>query len=361
MFWETRGAFAIVDELGGLVHSGAVSHLALSSYTCELWALISAFCDSDAPLICKSDSKTVVDQVLTLIRTHEVSSSWMHFEWWCFLKTVYLQRYEQHSCPLWVQWIPAHVLEHLPCELISQELALQHNTTWTDIFCNRRADKFAKIARKKNRQLDSITFDKQSSSIGKWQRWLALVSSAIASQPNEKISASSEEPSQEHQSNLSHIHPRELTCAHPTHLFEAVLPKWIWKIPQTECWKSNFNKELPLRSYVVITNLDWKTAIDFFLQIEWCLAEDFKTAFIELAFFFWDGGYRFQEAKTPADVATWLRKCVNQAAKIKSAEMLVRGQISSTEPPQVSIRQIFLLRRARCFRRNFCWGVKKQG
>ena len=176
-----------------------------------------------------------------------------------------------------------------------------------------------------------------------------------------RFSASSEEPSQEHQSNLSHIHPRELTCAHPTHLFEAVLPKWIWKIPQTECWKSNFNKELPLRSYVVITNLDWKTAIDFFLQIEWCLAEDFKTAFIELAFFFWDGGYRFQEAKTPADVATWLRKCVNQAAKIKSAEMLVRGQISSTEPPQVSIRQIFLLRRARCFRRNFCWGVKKQG
>lgn len=146
LFWETSGGFAVVNELGHLLYSGPVHHICLSSYTCELWAIIWAFCSAEHPIECRSDSKTVVDQIHYLIQNRDISSTWMHYEWWCFLKTIYLQRCEIHPSPLIVTWIPAHVLEELPCELISNRLATLHNTTWADIFGNRQADKFAKIA-----------------------------------------------------------------------------------------------------------------------------------------------------------------------------------------------------------------------
>lgn len=329
LFWETCGAFAIVDELGGCVHSGPVNHLALSSYSCELWAIIWAFCISTGPIECRSDSKTVVDQVLILINTGCVSPTWMHFEWWCFLKTIYLQRRERHPNPLWVVWIPAHVLEHLPCELISSNLAKQHNTTWNDIFCNRRADKFAKIACKRFSHIDSGSFNDHCSYIGRWQRWLALVGSTIAAQPFEQPSSDNDPTTQTCHESCATLHPKELTSAHPTHYFERILPKWMWTHPQTVCWISNFAKDTQLCSYASISQGDWSIAVEFFLQTEWFCEDNFKTSFIELAFHFWDCGFRFEVAKTPADIASLLRKTVNQSFKISLSNPLIPGQVSS--------------------------------
>ena len=233
LFWETTGAFAIVTELGNLVHSGPVSHLSLSSYTCELWAIIWAFCTSCTPVHCRSDSKTVVEQIMFMIHTHEISPSWMHFEWWCFFKTIYLQRCQFMACPLWVTWIPAHVLEHLPCELISHKLALINNTTWTDIFCNRNADRFAKEACKRQKACKVFDVEKQSKDIEKWQRWLAYVAAAIAALPVEHTSEGSNELHNDIPKDFV-VHPKDLTVARPVHCFESVLPKMaLEETPET--------------------------------------------------------------------------------------------------------------------------------
>ncbi len=134
LFWETSGGFAVVNQNGVEVASGPVCHISLSSYSCELWAIIWAFSISEHPIECRTDSKAVADQIKILIETHSISPSWMHFEWWGFLRTIYLQRLPLHRQPLSVSWIPAHVLENLPCELISPLNAASHNTTCLDIF-----------------------------------------------------------------------------------------------------------------------------------------------------------------------------------------------------------------------------------
>ena len=103
----------------------------------------------------------------------------------------------------------------------------------------------------------------------------------------------------------------------------------MWTHPQTVCWISNFAKDTQLCSYASISQGDWSTAVEFFLQTEWFCEDNFKTSFIELAFHFWECGFRFEVAKTPADIASLLRKTVNQSFKISLSNPLIPGQVSS--------------------------------
>ena len=219
LFWETSGGYAIVNELGGLISSGPVHHVCLSSYSCELWAILWAFCTAKHPIECRTDSKTVCDQVRYLIDTHEICADWMHFEWWCFLRTVYIQRWALHRSPLTVTWFPAHVLEELPCELISRKLAQQFKTTWGDIFCNRKADWYAKKACREFAKSGNVNDLCQQ--ISEWQHWLTLVSSEIAKRDDSDLIPQSDENHQ-HGPQLfvsPGIAPGELTLAQPDNMF----------------------------------------------------------------------------------------------------------------------------------------------
>ena len=330
LFWESSGGFSIVNENGILIDSGPVCHPSLCSYTCELWSIIWAFCISDVPLECRSDSKTVVDQMQLLISTQSVSSEWMHFEWWCFLKTIFLQRTATHQTPLKVTWIPAHVLEHLPCELISHGLALQHNTTWIDIFCNRRADYFAKKACKLNNpdpQGSSLQLKEQ---IGKWQHWLALVNAAVSSS-NKEDRDKQKTDNQEGEVNgplSSQFHPNELTTAHPKQHFEAILPKWFWNPLNDNVWIPTIDEDFQISSYASITAENWSNAIKFFRSIKWFLNDNYQTSFIELAYLSWEKHFTFRNCDTPAEIATMIRKCINQASKHDVIHQLIPGRIS---------------------------------
>lgn len=328
LFWETCGGCSVVNELGYPIHVGPVHHICLSSYTCELWAIIWAFCSADQPIECRSDSKTVVDQIQIMINTREISSTWMHFEWWCFLRTIYLQRVQCHASPLKVTWIPAHVLENLPCELISHKLAIQHKTTWTDIFCNRQADKYAKCACGKNKQINASSFDEFCEKVGKWQKWLALVSSAIANRDNDSDEYGEADQGCQVEPVQCSISPGELTLAHPISYFEAVLPKWFWTSPGGSNWKCDFPGETSLKSYAVMSQHDWDKAISFFQSIEWVLNDQYKTSFLELAYMSWENGFIFHKGTNPAECATLLRKCINQATKYHNTHRLIPGEIS---------------------------------
>ncbi len=327
LFWETCGGFAVVNHLGYQIAGGPVHHIALSSYTCELWAILWAFSSAVSPVEIRSDSKTVVDQLNHLIDNHTISAGWMHFEWWCFLKAIFLQRCELIDTPLIATWIPAHVLENLPCESISEKLARAHMTTWTDIFCNRKADLFAKRACRLHQHNDPKDFSLRCEKIGKWQLWLTKLNSAISSLNMQEPQHKKEKPNED-ATQSSNIQPSMLTVAHPTQFFEAVLPKWMWTFPNGEIWKSQATKDCQI-TYASISHEDWTTAVDFYCSIQWCLNESFCTSFLELAFLFWDNGFRFQDCNSPAKVATLLKKCVNQGNKHENCAPLTPGSISS--------------------------------
>lgn len=253
----------------------------------------------------------------------------MHFEWWCFLRTVYIQRCALHRSPLTVTWIPAHVLEELPCELISQKLAQQFKTTWGDIFCNRKADWYAKKACREFAKSGNVNDLCQQ--ISEWQHWLTLVSSEIAKRDDSDLIPQSDENHQ-HGPQLfvsPGIAPGELTLAHPTTCFEAVLPKWFWQQPDGTRWVSDFPSDASLHSYAKISKTDWDNAIKFFQSVEWILHNSHKTAFLELAFMSWENGFVFEKGQNPADCATLLRKCANQAIKYHADHRLHPGEISS--------------------------------
>ena len=328
LFWETCGGFAIVNEFGQKVDSGPVSHISLCSYTCELWAIIWAFSAAEQPIECRSDSKTVVDQINILINTHTVDPSWMHFEWWSFLRSIYLQRLTWHPEPLVAVWIPAHVLEHLPCELISHKLALLHKTTWTDIFCNRIADKIAKEACKASKPVELCEFQKFSEKIGKWQHWLALLNAKISESNQTEISKQAKPSPLNEPERTPHssIQPFQLTIAHPTQFFEAALPKWFWNPIESAVWKTEAQCDFQI-TYATISQEDWNVATDFLHAIQWHRDCSFSTSFIELAYLFWDEGFRFQNCNSPAKVATMIRKCVNQINKGDNLSQWLPGAI----------------------------------
>ena len=120
-----------------------------------------------------------------------------------------------------------------------------------------------------------------------------------------------------------------LTCFHDIADFQHYFPKWDWIPPPSFPWKSSFNPETPLRSYASLTNQQWLHGLDFFHKIAWHQNPAKKTAFVELAFYAWDAGWRFQGIpEKVAAYSTFLRKVCNQACKL-SHELLVPGDIIS--------------------------------
>lgn len=166
--------------------------------------------------------------------------------------------------------------------------------------------------------------------IGKWQKWLSLVSSEIA-QREENVTIESIENNGTNTPSSAEIGvaPGELTIAHPVHYFEAILPKWFWSPPDGEKWKADFPNDLSLKSYASITRDDWLNVLAFFQSIEWVVHDSYKTAFIELAYMSKDNGFSFQHGDNPADCATLLRKALNQAMRYHEQYVLIPGNICS--------------------------------
>ena len=319
-YWHTLGGFAVVDEFGGCLHSGKVHHVSLSSYTCELWAVIVAFCTASNPIIISSDNETVVNQTKYMIRHLSINVAWQHLQWWTFFLSVFQMRKANCDQPIQIRWIPAHLLEELPCELISNQAAIKAGSTWLDIYCNRKADAFAKRCVCLDAQTDD-TFVNQNVLIQKWQKWLAIL--------NSQLSQTCDMPSNQHNpcdeigASIDSIprtttHPHEISIQHPIADFIRLLPKWIWMPnPNDFQWCSEFPKDQQLQSYANITEANWKIAVDFITSLKWVEGEQFETAYIELAFYFWFLGNRFHDVpQTPQSYCKVLRKVTNQAIKM---------------------------------------------
>ena len=331
MFWRTKGAAACVDKLGNLIFQVEVHHISLNSYSCELWALVQAFCRSDQPCARRTDCASLVTQVSFMMTNLYIPTDFLHFEWWSFFLQIYKLRLQICPKPLCVSWIPSHLLEHIPVHLITFKQAIDNGSNWEDIFCNREADYFAKQCA--TQQLNGVVPEKQRVvAISKWQRWLALVNSKLS-----EISAIDIRPSLSQGDNDENdillvpkkpcVVPSELTVAHPICSFQQVFPKWVWQPnPSNFNWKSNF---IPctLKSYASISQVNWDLCVSYLNSLVWVQDSSMQTAYVELAFGAWSQGFHFVDVpKTPKDYAQLIRKCINQCCKLSDNGNIIPGQ-----------------------------------
>lgn len=321
-YLHTLGAFSVIAEGGRVLNKGPVHHISLNPYACELWAVVCAASQALQPVIIHSDCLSIVNQFQSLMELDSVPFSWSHWHWWNHLLIILQMRRSHIKKPVLLQWCPAHILEELPCELISDALAAEHGTNTSDIYHNRIADKVAKQA------LDSQKFSHHK----KWvdlqadilihQKWLAYLHVFLSELP-QPCKTQRESPCE----NVS-IVPHTLTVNDEINKFKEVLPRWNWHpVPSDFTWNTSFSFA-PLKSSAAIHPDDWSTAISFFQKLKWCIAEDLQTSFMELAYEFWQSNLRFKHVdETPASYSTLLRKVISQANRLCPDHHIVPGAV----------------------------------
>lgn len=83
-------------------------------------------------------------QFATLLERDQVQREWAHANWWGFLLTLLQQRRGYFVAPLRLQWCPAHLLEHVESQALTDEAATLAGSNKQDIMLNRFADKLVK-------------------------------------------------------------------------------------------------------------------------------------------------------------------------------------------------------------------------
>lgn len=220
MYWQTKGAAAAVNKLGKCIFQVEVHHISLNSYTCELKALIQAFCRSEQPCACRTDCASLVTQTHFMMTNLHIPADFSHYEWWIFFLSVYKTHLCMSKTPLSISWIPSQLLEELPAHQITAQQAIDAGASWEDIYCNRRADHFAKQCAI-NQCFHTITEKQRVSKVQQWQTWITLVNSklseisAIDYEP--KIPSENIEHEGESSEKFSHhiVPPSERTIEHP--------------------------------------------------------------------------------------------------------------------------------------------------
>ena len=318
LFFHTTAAFAVVDAYGHLVTSGLVKHWSLSAYAAELFAVVTAFAGAETSVAIHCDCKSVVQQVQQMIQSNCVPCVWSHLTWWHFL--LHLWRIRKGICqdPLSITWIPAHNAENLPPEMISLEVAAEHNTTIWDILNNRKADHYAKSAIESNRSISRSSFDKRQKQISDWQGFLANVNAFVSETrtiPND-IDNQNDPPEPIGDNQIHRVLPHNVHGAHPIAVFQNLLPRWVWQPCLEEyTWIPSFQIGPMPNCYAKLSEKDWESASQFYKGLRWKQGECFETSFLELAAGAHHQGFTFEAGSTPAIISTLLKKFLNLATK----------------------------------------------
>ena len=171
--WLSLASYAVVAEDESLLAVGQVRHWRLSSYSAELWAVLVAFAMADSPLVIHTDSLTIANQFSDLLRRGSVQIDWTHANWWNFLHMLIHQRRGFSDTPLQLIWCPAHLLEHLPAELVTEEAAKVAGSNKRDILLNRRADFHAKQHICRLAEIEKVNLQSKETDVFARQLWLS--------------------------------------------------------------------------------------------------------------------------------------------------------------------------------------------
>ena len=300
VFWGecfplTAAGFAIIQEDGSTFAAGPVSHLSLSSYSAELWAIVVATAMANCCLCIYSDCREVVTKVNALVKAHHIPGNYVHLEWWHFL--LHLINARSLLCQddiLRMVWIPAHVDDHLPVSLISAERIEQVGTSRKHIELNRQADKIAKqhaLARCAIAPGDKHFFH---SAILHQQEVLTLLNKHIGSECLDDFSS-------ETRSAKQHELQDPPKC----------FPGLEWDTEASEFSLTlNFPDEPPPPK-VLFGVEDWNTVLAFLQSLHWKVRDGVLCTYQELAFLFYKRGFRLRNRPSHfQDLVLQLRKCI---------------------------------------------------
>lgn len=328
LFWQTQGAFSVVDSNNRVIQVGPVYHPSLSSYSCELLAIIHAFAGSDKPTRIFTDCQAISSQIEYLITHREVPSIWSHHSWFVFLLTIITHRMGFFHTPLVVEWCPAHLFENIPIDLITPQQARAKGTTIRNIRHNRTADFAAKQFVKHNARVRPDIVKARVQAICEWQLWIAKVNAIVSdfADVGTDISNSDDHSPEVDNPIVDIVIPpqHDLTVEHSIDIFRHFLPLWQWEPDESEfVWQTEFPHDVALLSYASLSKDDWSNALAFFRQLKWKCDPSLKVSYVELAFEFWHRKFSCEQPSlTIYDVIKMIRKVVNQSCKLRNLSKL---------------------------------------
>lgn len=117
------------------------------------------------------------------------------------------------------------------------------------------------------------------------------------------------------------------TPEHSLNAFKYFLPKWTWdQNPDSFDWSSEFPLDLQPSSWASISQDNWRIAVNFFKTLKWKIDDSLCVSYIELAYHFFFSQEAFSGIEnSPSNIASILRKVINQAIKLDSHFPLVIG------------------------------------
>ncbi len=329
LFFHTVAAYAVVNANGCLKESGPVRHWSLSAYAAELYGVIVAFTSASQPITIHCDCKSLVDQVNQMMLDKFIPCMWSHLSWWHYLFQLWIFRKSFHSNPLEIIWIPAHVAESCPSELLSRDVAENFNTTVWDILNNRKADFFAKKAVDACRKHPKKAVQSLLQEVSSWQWFLAKVNIFVSESQTWPVFPENPETQDDDETFPNHfgkVFPQNVHGAHPLTVFRDLLPNWEWSPVNDDFnWSSSFEITPKGNTNAKISENDWLTAAEFFKGLSWKIGENLQTSFLELAAQAHFLGYSFEAAATPAGISTTLKKFLSVNSKAGLADQIHPG------------------------------------
>ena len=276
--WLALASFAVISQHGTLLAADRVRHWRLASYTAELWAVLFAFAMSTTPLVIHTDSLAIVSQFSELLLADKVQLEWTHANWWGFLLNLVHQRRNLHASPLQLLWCPAHLLEHIPSPMITDEAATRAGSSKQDIVLNRLADHFAKQQIQDTaRAIKNDLVCKEVDVLAR-QLWLAQCNRLCKKPAELRNTVSAGSPELEVQYSARQMFPR-----------------WPWDVPSEQyLWQAQIQLDMPFRESNKLSDANFRIFLKFCATVKWRIGDTFACSVFELAIRAFVDGWRFQ-------------------------------------------------------------------
>ena len=318
--WLATGTYAVLDEQQNIIHQGQVNHLALSAYCTELWAVLVAVSSATTKLVIYSDCAAVVKQASQIFAGHPPDPSWKCFQWWCSLAQISTERRVDTDHPFRIEWIPAHQYDHIPIELVTEDMARCVHTTLQHITNNRIVDRAARELAIRLAPIDPNFKQNLVAAIHSHQKWLISVHSLL---PTRDPAADTSNGVQELPDKLS---ASQCRLRYPHWDWDVAAASFRWKpkipvdIPCPETWKSHPE--------------NWTVICSFLRGLRWKETHGASFSFCELAAIFHVTGARL---KADSDLLTFreLTNLIRKTMLLLSKNPCVQafpGSFNSTKP-----------------------------
>lgn len=318
--WLATGTYAVLNEDQTIIHKGQVNHLSLSAYTTELWAVLVACSAATTRLAIYSDCLAVVKQANAVFDGERPDPMWRCFHWWIFLADVVANRSAETSRPFNIEWIPAHQYDHIPIELVTEDMARCVNTTLQHIANNRLVDRAAREFAVSIAPIDPQFKPKLIEAIRSHQQWLVGVHASLPTHASEE-------------SNVRNVQelPDKLTSAQCRLRY----PQWPWDAPAASFkWKPKIPLNLPCPETWKSHPENWNSICEFLRGLRWKEDPDTSFSFCELAAIFHASGARIKadcELLTFREVTNLIRKTMLILSKNPCVQAFP-GSFNSTRP-----------------------------